>query len=447
MSRFPDGFLWGAATSAYQIEGSPLADGAGPSNWHRFCRLRGAIMNGDTGDVACDHYRRFGEDVGLMRELGLPAYRFSVSWSRVLPEGRGRPNMKGLDFYARLVDLLLDSGIQPFATLYHWDLPAALDDRGGWTNRDSVEWFADYARLLFDRLADRVPMWSTLNEPFMISHAGYVDGSHAPGHHSVAEAAAVARHLLLAHGAAVRVFRGIARGSIGLVVNLEPKHPASDAAADVAAAQRADAYMNLQYLDPVLLRRWPDELEAILGPASRAPSDAERAQIAEPIDFVGVNYYSRGITRHDPSDVPAMAPRVPADGRPMTSTGWEVYPEGLTETLLRVTERYGKVPIYVTENGAAYDDPAPEIDGVVEDPRRVAYLRDHLAATQAAIEQGADVRGYFVWSLLDNFEWQNGYSKRFGIVRVDYASQKRTLKRSALFYRDVIASHGAERIV
>jgi beta-glucosidase len=442
MGRFPDGFLWGAATSAYQIEGSPLADGAGPSTWHRFCRLRGAIMNGDTGDTACDHYRRFGEDVGLMRELGLSSYRFSVSWSRVLPEGRGRPNMKGFDFYARLVDLLLEAGIQPFVTLYHWDFPAALDDRGGWTNRDSVEWFADYARLLFERLADRVTMWSTLNEPFMISHAGYVEGVHAPGHRSLAEAAAVARHLLLAHGAAVRVYRGIARGSIGLVVNLEPKHPASDAAADVAAAQRADAYMNLQYLDPVLLRRWPDELEAFLGPASRAPSPAERAQIAEPIDFVGINYYSRGLTRHDPDAVPTQASSVPPRDDAVTAMGWEVYPEGLTETLLRVTERYGKVPLYVTENGAAFDDPKPGPDGVVDDPRRIAYLSDHLAATAEAIARGADVRGYFAWSLLDNFEWQHGYAKRFGLIRVDFASQQRTLKRSALFYRDVIASHG-----
>src|SRR5262245_3840922 len=447
MGRFPDSFLWGAATSAYQIEGSPLADGGGPSNWHRFSRLRGAIAGGDTGDVACDHYRRFAEDVSLMRELGLPAYRFSVSWSRVLPDGRGRPNMKGLDFYARLVDLLLEAGIQPFVTLHHWDLPAALDDRGGWTNRDSVEWFADYARLLFERLADRGTMWSTLNGPFMMSHAGYVDGVHAPGHRSVAEAAAVARHLLLGHGAAVRVFRGTARGSIGLVVNLEPKHPASEAAADVAAARRADAYMNLQYLDPVLLRRWPEELEAIVGPVARAPSEAERAQIAEPIDFVGINYYSRGLTRHDPDAVPTEASSVPPRDTQVTAMGWEVFPVGLTETLTRVTERYGKIPLYVTENGAAYDDPQPGADGVVDDPRRVAYLRDHLSATHEAIERGADVRGYFAWSLLDNFEWQHGYAKRFGLVRVDFDSQKRTLKRSATFYRDVIASHGAELTV
>jgi beta-glucosidase len=260
----------------------------------------------------------------------------------------------------------------------------------------------------------------------------------------VAEAAAVARHLLLGHGAAVRVHRGVARGGrIGLVVNLEPKHPASASAADRAAAARADAYMNLQYLDPVLLRRWPPELAEMLGPAARTPTESELARIAEPIDWVGVNYYSRGVTRDDPGDVPARAPRVPAHGGAVTGIGWEVYPAGLTETLLRVTERYGRIPLYVTENGAAYDDPEPGPEGVVEDPRRVDYLRDHLVATHAAIEQGADVRGYFAWSLLDNFEWQHGYAKRFGLVRVDYDTQQRTLKRSAHFYRAAIASHGA----
>jgi beta-glucosidase len=442
VSRFPDGFLWGAATSAYQIEGSPLADGAGPSIWHRFCRLRGAIANGDTGDVACDHYRRFREDVALMRELELPAYRFSLSWSRVLPAGRGSVNSKGMDFYARLVDTLLEAGIQPLVTLYHWDLPAALDDLGGWVNPDVAGWFADYARRAFESLGDRVPMWATLNEPFMVSDAGYVQGFHAPGHRSVREAAAVARHLLLAHGAAVQVHRGLTASRIGLVVNLEPKHPATASAEDAAAAARADAYMNLQYLDPVLLGRWPEALGSILGEACRPLTAAELALVREPIDFVGVNYYSRGITRHDPDDVPAMAPRVAPAGRPVTGLGWEVYPEGLTETLLRVTERYGRIPLYVTENGAAYDDPTPGPDGVIEDPARIDFLREHLLATRAAIDQGADVRGYFAWSLLDNFEWQHGYSKRFGLVHMDYATQKRTLKRSALFYRETASRHG-----
>jgi len=442
VGRFPDGFLWGAATSAYQIEGSPLADGAGPSNWHRFCRLKGAIMNGDTGDVACDHYRRFREDVALMRALGLPSYRFSIAWSRVLPDGRGQPNTKGLDFYARLVDLLLEAGIQPLVTLHHWDLPAALDDRGGWTNRDSVEWFADYAHLMFERLADRVTLWATLNEPVLMSDAGYVKGVHAPGRRSVSEAAAVARHLLLAHGAAVEAFRGTAKGAIGIVVNLEPREPATGAAMDVEASRRADVYYNRQYLHPILTGDWPAGLAEILGPECRDFTATERERVTRPIDWVGVNYYSRRITRHG-ADPPLFADDVPIGGDRATDFGWEIYPEGLTRILTEVTERYGKIPLYVTENGAAFNDPEPELDGVVEDPRRVAYLRDHLAATLTAIERGADVRGYFAWSLLDNFEWQAGYSKRFGLIRVDFDSQRRTLKRSAEFYREVMASHGA----
>ena len=440
---FPDGFLWGAATSAYQIEGSPLADGAGESNWHRFCRIRGAIANGDTGDVACDHYRRYAEDVALMRELGLGAYRFSLSWSRVLPRGKGAVNPAGLDFYDRLVDRLLEARIVPVATLYHWDLPAFLDDLGGWVNPDSPAWFADYAEVVLRRLGDRVPMWATHNEPFMVADAGYLQGFHAPGHRSVAEVAAVSRHLLLAHGDAVRVARGTGVGKIGLVVNLEPKHPVSDREQDVEAAARANAWMNLQYLDPVFLGQWPERLGAILGSAYRDLSSAEAERIRQPIDFVGVNYYSRGITRHDPSDPPVMAPRVPAEGAPVTQLGWEVYPEGLTETLVGVAERYGKVPIYITENGAAYQDPEPDPRAGVSDPLRIDYLRSHLLAARAAIERGVDLRGYFAWSLLDNFEWQGGYWPRFGLVHVDYATQKRTPKHSARFFRDVIASGGA----
>jgi len=441
-SRFPDGFLWGAATSAYQIEGSPLADGAGPNIWHRFSRVRGAIENGDTGDVACDHYRRWAEDVGLMRELGLTAYRFSIAWARVMPEGRGAVNSKGLDFYARLVDRLLEFGIQPAPTLYHWDLPAALDDRGGWTNPDVASWFQDYAHAVFERLADRVPMWATLNEPILISDAGYLKGIHAPGHRSVAEAAAVARHLLLAHGAAVEAFRGIAKRKIGLVVNLEPREPASPAAEDAEAARRADIYFNQQYIHPVFTGRWPEGLSEILGEACRDFTSAERERVSQPLDWIGVNYYSRRVTSRGP-DAPLHAQDVPASGVAATDLGWEIYPQGLTDTLVMVTERYGKVPLYVTENGAAFDDPEPSRVGLIEDPRRAAYLRDHLRAAHRAIERGVDLRGYFAWSLLDNFEWQNGYSKRFGLIGVDYATQKRTMKQSGRFYREVIQTQGA----
>jgi beta-glucosidase len=442
-ARFPEGFLWGAATSAYQIEGSPLADGAGPNIWHRFTRVKGAIRDGDTGDVACDHYRRWADDVALMRTLGLGAYRFSIAWARVFPEGRGAVNTKGLDFYARLIDALLEAGIVPAPTLYHWDLPAALDDRGGWTNPDSPSWFQDYARLVFERLGDRVPMFATFNEPILISDAGYVLGIHAPGHRSVAEAAAVARHLMLAHGAAVEAFRGTSRGRIGIVLNLEPRVPASSSREDAEATRKADVYYNQQYLHAVFTGRWPEGLADILGDAFRELTPSESARVSQPIDWLGVNYYSRRLTsaaRRPPIDALDAPPQLAA-----TDLGWEIYPQGLADTLVMVTERYGKVPLYVTENGAAYDDADPGPAGEVDDPGRVSYLREHVRAARAAINRGADLRGYFAWSLMDNFEWQQGYSKRFGIVRVDYTTQTRTLKRSARVYRDIMFSNGVVR--
>lgn len=438
---FPEGFLWGAATSAYQIEGSPLADGAGPNIWHRFTRLQGTVANGDTGDVACDHYRRWPEDVTLMRELGLGAYRFSIGWARVLPEGRGAVNPKGLDFYARLVDRLLESDIVPAPTLYHWDLPAALDDRGGWTNPDVAGWFQDYARVLFERLGDRVPMWATLNEPVLVSDSGYMRGDHAPGHRSAAEAATVARHLLLAHGAAVEAFRGTSRGAgrIGLVVNLEPRVPATESRDDDLAARRADLYHNRQYLDPIFTGRWPQGLAEILGEACREFTPSEAKQVSQPLDWLGVNYYSRRPTAYG-GHAPLHYVDVVTPGAPTTAVGWEIFPQGLTDTLVKVTERYGKVPIYVTENGSAWDDPPPEKE-TVADPQRLRYLREHLRAAREAIDHGVDLKGYFAWSLLDNFEWQHGYSKRFGLVYVDYATQARTIKESGRFYRDVIAAN------
>jgi beta-glucosidase len=440
---FPEGFLWGAATSAYQIEGSPLADGAGPSTWHRFAHTPGRTANGDTGDVACDHYRRFAEDVDLMAELGLRAYRFSVSWSRVLPQGRGRANERGLAFYARLVDRLLERGIVPCLTLYHWDLPAALDDRGGWLNRDIAGWFADYAALMFRTLGDRVPMWITLNEPWVVVDAGYLTGVHAPGRCSVAEAPRAAHHLLLAHGAAVRACRAEGRPRIGLVVNLEPKEPASDAPADIAAARRADAYMNRHYLDAVFRGAYPEEAAGIFGEAWPAFDAADFRIIGEPLDFLGVNYYTRAVVRHDDDAPPVRASAVPQTRAPRTDLGWEIHPESLLRVLVGLRERYGDVPLYVTENGAAFPEPATAPPAGLDDPRRVAYYRDHLRAARDALRAGVDLRGYFAWSLLDNFEWGCGYSKRFGIVHVDFATQRRTLKASARFYRDVIRTNGA----
>jgi beta-glucosidase len=439
---FPEGFLWGAATSAYQIEGSPLADGAGPSIWQRFSHSPGRTHEGQTGDVACDHYRRYRDDVRLMAELGLNAYRFSISWSRVLPEGTGRVNEAGLGFYDRLVDALLEHGIRPNATLYHWDLPAALDDRGGWLNRDVADWFADYARAAFRRLGDRVPMWATLNEPWVVTDGGYLHGALAPGHRNLFEAPIATHNLMRAHGAAVQAYRAEAKETIGLVVNLEPKVPATYRAEDLEATRRADAYMNRQYLDPVFFGTYPEELADIFGEAWPEHSAEDMALIRQPLDFLGINYYTRGVTKHDAANLPVENGYVRQPEHTYTETGWEVHAPALTELLLWVKERYGALPLYITENGAAFYDPPRTVDGVIEDPLRVAYYRDHLRAAHDAIRQGVDLRGYFAWSLLDNYEWSLGYTKRFGIVHVDFETQRRTPKSSARFYSDVIRTHG-----
>ncbi|HXT20845.1 MAG TPA: GH1 family beta-glucosidase [Thermoanaerobaculia bacterium] len=441
-SRFPADFLWGAATSAYQIEGSPLADGAGASIWHRFAHTPGMVRDGDTGDVACDHYRRMPEDVMLMRELGLGAYRFSIAWPRVMPDGVGPVNQRGLDFYRRLVDALRAAGIAPVATLYHWDLPAALDDRGGWTNPDVAGWFTDYA-VACVRALDGVELWATLNEPWVVADGGYLHGVLAPGRRSAFAAAAAAHNLLRAHAAAMQACRPFAAGKLGLVVNLAPKHAASEGAEDRAAAAREDAYMNRHYLDPALLGSYPPELAAIYGEAWSERYDAEAGDLATPIDWLGVNYYTRNVVRHDSTGWPTRAVLVRQRHSTHTETNWEVYPEGLSECLRWVRERYGDLPLYVTENGAAFYDPPVAADGIIDDPLRVAYLRDHLRAVTGAMADGVDVRGYFAWSLLDNLEWAHGFSKRFGIVHVDFASQQRTIKASGRFYARIVGSNGA----
>jgi beta-glucosidase len=439
---FPPDFVWGAATSAYQIEGSPLADGAGASIWDRFAHTPGKIPNGDTGDVACDHYRRVADDVDLMRELGIRAYRFSIAWSRVLPSGTGAVNARGLDFYRRLVDLLLERGIAPYVTLYHWDLPAALEDRGGWANRDSAQWFADYARIMFRALGDRVPSWATLNEPWVVFDNGYVSGLHAPGRTDWAEAGKVSLNLLRAHGAAVAAFRAESKQQIGFVVNLVPVEPSTDSELERNAATRMDAYLNRQFLDPVFFGKYPAEIREMFGPSWPDIDEENAGLIQQPIDFVGVNYYLRLHVADDDAAGPPRARVVEVSGRPRTTTGWEIYPPGLTATLKWIRDRYGNVPQFVTENGAAMpDSPAP--NGAVEDTDRVEYIRDHLRAARLAIDDGVNLQGYFVWSLFDNFEWHSGYSQRFGIVRVDYGTQQRTPKSSARFYAKVIRSNGA----
>lgn len=441
--RFPSSFLWGAATSAYQIEGSPLADGAGPSIWHRFVRTPGLVKNGDTGDVACDHYKRMKDDVAIMKRLGLTAYRFSIAWGRVLPAGRGAVNEAGLGFYERLVDTLLEAGIEPMATLYHWDLPAALDDRGGWLNPDVADWFADYAGVMFKRLDGRVKLWATLNEPWVVTDGGYLRGTLAPGHENGFEAPIASHQLLRSHGKAVQAYRALGKHQVGFVVNLAPKHAASDKPEDAAATRRADAYMNRQYLDPVFLGTYPDEMTEIFGEAWPQWPAEDFKLIGEPIDFVGVNYYMRDVIRHDESAWPVKTAVQPQSQSTYTDTGWEVHPQGLTEILCWIKQRYGNIPLYVTENGAAFYDPPRATDGRISDPLRLDYYRSHLRAIHDAIEQGVDLRGYCAWSLMDNLEWSLGFSKRFGLVHVNFDTQERTLKDSAHFYAGVIASNGA----
>ena len=443
--RFPDDFLWGAATSAYQIEGSPTADGAGRSIWHRFSHTPGNTYFDQTGDIACDHYRRYKDDVGIMSELGLNSYRFSIAWGRIYPEGTGGVNKKGIDFYSRLVDALLQKGIKPNATLFHWDLPEALDDRGGWLNRDISDWFADYAATMFDALGDRVEMWSTLNEPWVVTDGGYLSGVLAPGHSNLFEPPVATHNLLRAHGSAVERFRSTKaakKGKIGIVVNLEPKYPASESPEDLAAVRRADAYMNRQFLDPVFLGKYPAELREIFGAAWPEWPDEDMRLIKQPIDFLGVNYYTRKVERYHPEHIPLRTKHVPQPQHIETATNWEVFPEALTRVLLWVNERYGKLPVYITENGAAFYDSPHTIDGRIEDPLRVEYYRQHLRAAHEAMKKGVDLRGYYAWSLLDNYEWSHGYSKRFGIVHVDYETQQRTIKSSGKYYSSVIRSKG-----
>ncbi len=444
--RFPDDFLWGTATSAYQIEGSPTADGAGRSIWHRFSHTPDNTFLDQTGDVACDHYRRYKGDVKIMSELGLNAYRFSIAWGRILPDGTGKVNKKGVDFYSRLVDELLEAEITPNATLYHWDLPEALDDRGGWLNRDVAEWFADYAVTMWDALGDRVGMWSTLNEPWVVTDGGYLHGVLAPGHANPYETAIASHNLMRAHGTAVQRFRSSKvgkKGKVGIAINLEPKYPASKSPEDLDAARRADAYMNRQYLDPIFLGHYPKEMREIFGEAWPEWPDEDMRLIKQPIDFLGLNYYTRGVVRHHPELLPLKVERVPQPQNVTTQTDWEVFPDAFTAIMLWVKKRYGNPALYITENGAAFYDPPEAIDGKIEDPLRVEYYRQHLRAAHDAMKKGVDLRGYFAWSLLDNYEWSLGYSKRFGIVHVDYETQKRTIKSSGRYYASVIASNGS----
>jgi len=440
---FPEGFVWGAATSAYQIEGAWDEDGKGESIWDRFAHAPHHVVGGATGDVACDHYHRMPEDVALMQALGLGTYRFSVSWPRILPRGRGKVNKIGLDFYDRLVEELLSAGIVPTVNLFHWDLPQVLQDAGGWPNRDTSDWFAQYAHVVFNRLGDRVERWITQNEPRVAAFLGYGNGTHAPGICDYTQAYQAVHHLLLAHGKAVQVFRqGGYRGEIGIVHDLAHFIPASGRDEDVAACHRAYQQDISQFLDPIFEKRYPEPLFTWIGSLRPRIEEEDMDIIGQPIDFLGVNYYKT----HQVSfaiDAPPLKARlapVSAPGWDRTEMGWGINPAGLKAVLLDVKASYCNPKVYVTENGCAFPD-EPDETGFVTDRGRVNFLRDHLLAAHEAIEAGANVRGYLVWSLMDNFEWAMGYGPRFGIVRVDYDTMERIPKQSGFWYSDVVASN------
>jgi beta-glucosidase len=435
---FPPEFVWGAATAAYQIEGAVAEDGRAPSIWDTFCSTPGKVHNGDTGEVACDFYHRHRGDVALMRELGLAAFRFSIAWPRVIPEGRGRVNQAGLDFYDRLVDELLEAGIRPFPTLYHWDLPQVLEDRGGWPARETATAFAEYVAVVADRLGDRVTDWTTHNEPFCSSWLGYSVGRHAPGRSDPALGLAAAHHVLLSHGYAVRVLRKLCpQAQVGIVLDSWPIHAVTDDPRDVHAAGVADALRNRLFFDPVLRGEYPAEVFERFDVEPTFVLDADLGAISEPIDFVGINNYSRSVVAADPETGEPV--EVAQPDAPRTGIGWEVYPDGIGEVLTRLHRDYDVQSLYVTENGAAYPDSRSH-DGEVRDVERIDYLERYVGSVARALESGVPVRGYFVWSLLDNFEWAHGYSQRFGIVYVDYPTLERVPKSSYRWYRDLIAA-------
>ncbi|HEV8516802.1 MAG TPA: GH1 family beta-glucosidase [Candidatus Limnocylindrales bacterium] len=451
--RFPDGFLWGVATAAYQIEGAVQEGGRGESIWDRFSHTPGRTRNGEDGDVACDHYHRWSEDVDLMASLGIPAYRFSVAWPRVQPSGSGPANGQGIDFYARLVDGLLARGIAPVATLYHWDLPQALQDRGGWPSRDTVGRYVDYAAIVYRALGDRVRLWVTHNEPWVAAFLGHEIGIHAPGLTDRSAALRAGHHLLLSHGRTLEAYRAEGLSApIGITLNLWPVEPASDRDEDVEATRTADGYNIRWFLDPLFGRDYPADMVdrfAALGHPLDAVQGTDMAAIAAPLDFLGVNYYSRSQVRADPSRPLGYTIVDPAErGLPTTAMGWLIDPPGLRDLLVRVRDEYSsadgrEVPLYITENGAAFEESAAPGDAV-QDDGRIDYLRSHIEAAGEAISAGVPLRGYFVWSLLDNFEWAEGYRPRFGIVRVDYPTQRRTPKASADFYRRVVEVNGTD---
>ena len=429
-------FVWGVATSSYQIEGAANEGGRGQSIWDTFCKVPGKVANFDNGDIACDHYHRYKEDLDLMKWMGVKAYRFSVAWPRVIPDGVGRVNEMGLDFYDRLIDSLLEREIAPWLTMYHWDLPEALQLRGGWNNREVVEWFGEYAEVLTSRFGDRVKNWMTLNEPLCSAWLGHLYGDMAPGIKDLQTALNVSHHLLMSHGLACQVIRSnVSEANVGIVINVTPAVPATDSQEDSNAAQLADGFDNRWFLDPVFGRAYPADVIDTLG-ASPEIHSGDMKLIAQDLDFLGVNFYFRQTVAADQNSKPLPIRSVNRENVKRTAMNWEVHPQAFEEILLRISKEYSPKAIYITENGSAWNDEV--INGEIIDDERIDYLARHLDAMRSAREQGAPILGYFAWSFLDNFEWAYGYEKRFGLIYVDYKTQKRTPKKSAFFYRQLL---------
>ena len=442
--RYPERFVWGTATAAYQIEGAWDEDGKGPSIWDTFCRQPRKILDGSSGDVADDHYHRWEEDVEIMAGLSMNAYRFSTSWPRILPDGTGAVNAAGLDFYDRLVDALLAHNIDPYLTLYHWDLPETLHDAGGWAARETVHHFAEYVRIVVERLGDRVTHWITHNEPSVISLLGYLTGEYAPGEIDPMAFLQVAHHLFVSHGYATQAIRAAAakRPEVGIVLHLRPVHPASDSEADCLAARRFDGLVNRLFLDPVFFGRYPEDISELFRVVMPKTEPGDEELMTAPMDFLGVNYYTRFVIRNDPGTFLIQAAEAPPKESEYSML-WEIYEPGLYEMLTRLKREYAPSKILITENGIPVPD-GIDFDGRIRDYRRVQYLRDNLVQMHRAIAEGVPVRGYFHWSLLDNFEWSHGYTMRFGLVYVDYATQKRTVKNSGRWFARVARSNALD---
>ncbi|TYQ16737.1 UNVERIFIED_CONTAM: broad-specificity cellobiase [Acetivibrio alkalicellulosi] len=442
-TKFPKDFIWGSATSSYQIEGAYNEDGKGESIWDRFCHTPGKIQDGGTGDVACDHYHRYKEDVGLMKEIGMHSYRYSISWPRIFPEGKGKHNEKGLDFYKRLTHELLENGIKPAVTLYHWELPQILQDRGGWANRDTTDYFADYAGFIFEKLGDLIPFWITHNEPWVTAFLGHMTGDHAPGIKDLKTTLEVSHNVLLSHGKALNVYRQInLPGKIGIAPNFSTKYPASNKQEDILASELSDGVLNKWFIYPLFKGEYPKDVIKFYSDKG-IPFDFPHEDmkiISKPMDFLAINYYTSEFIKHHPVNG-FEGVNDQYDQFEKTDMDWIIYPKGLYDLLLRLDNDCNKIDLIISENGAAFVDKIDE-NGKINDVKRMNYIKDHLIEASNAIEKGVNLKGYYLWSLMDNFEWSYGYTKKFGLIHVDNISQKRTIKNSGYLYKDIIKNNG-----